>query len=307
MVMERRPKLSWSSLWSGVSWSWISHWKTCQYGVQWFKWKWEQYLGDGSLSRECHLASPDPSCPLVVFLHGLKGCPLLWYSWIAELPAEWSWFVPRMREWGNWNSDELLRDLEHEITEKLQSLVVPRPLVIVGSSNGARLGMNLVERFSRVPDLHHQWISRILMISVAGVLQGTEVVDEENWTGRWMRAEWIPKPFKVQESVLRDLSRKHWLQKQNHPQPNVKRPHHPDDSSLTTRVPCQALLIGSVEDWLVRPLDSALNLPDDLWNVWCPVTRHIYRGESHQSITLGCRDPALGWLFENLFPSSPSS
>ncbi|MGI9275752.1 MAG: alpha/beta fold hydrolase [Endozoicomonas sp.] len=135
--------------------------------VSFIKWHVEWCLIGDSCSQYDQIPQGVEKKGLIVFLHALDHPVGMWKEYIDQLTAyrEYDVWAPRIKDYGNTGLEsalsELIRPLENYLTKWPE-----RPVVLIGSSNGARLGLALEIRMRKYPN-------RILLIAISGVFNGT--------------------------------------------------------------------------------------------------------------------------------------
>ena len=158
--------------------SFISHSLAIVEGVWLDFWAYSQYLlthcreyifpDTDYSSLDDVLDSGHNASALFVLLQALHHPPCMWNQYIEALASrmEIDLWVPDLPRWGNTASGKVLPILEKPLRKYL-SKWPDRPIVLVGSSNGARIGLELEIK------LRNQR-STIILVSLAGVFAGTE-------------------------------------------------------------------------------------------------------------------------------------
>lgn len=133
------------------------------------------YLSPGTdySSLEDELNSHRNAKALFVLLHALDHPPEMWSQYLKTLgsKSDIDIWVPNLPRWGNTSAQKVMKVLEKPLRKYLTQWP-ERRIVLIGSSNGARIGLELEIK------LRNQH-SHILLASIAGVFAGTERI--------WMR------------------------------------------------------------------------------------------------------------------------
>ncbi len=217
------------------------------------------------------------SVGLNLFIHGLWGHPTDWNRHMEraeETCANFHTFAPFVYGRGNIPLEqaaapilEALRDYVREHPGK--------PINIYGTSNGARIA-TYIENNLTPEELGN---SKLRIVSIAGVLNGTEVVDRLV-DYRLIRLAPLhtdlKREFRFQSSVARNLMGD-WAKKQK---------SWKEAGSDVRHYYC-----ATTGDELVRPIKSSL--PQDA-DANC--SYRVFHGQSHMSIVDASVEDVFGWL-----------
>lgn len=114
---------------------------------------------------------------LVVFIHGLNSRPQQWWSYIEpfrETFPSHTLYTPAVLERGQIS----LHEAAQPVIDSIRTYADTHPtnrIVIIGTSNGARIGHHVVNRLPIT--------NNILLISIAGALRGSQTMSLANYLG----------------------------------------------------------------------------------------------------------------------------
>ncbi len=123
---------------------------------------------------------------LFLFLHGLDDHPRTWEEYLVTLnkTGKYDLWAPIISERGNIDLDSALSDIAEPLKTYMNTWP-NRPVVIVGTSNGARLGLILETQLRSIK-------SKLMLASIAGVHGGTTMIDY--------------RPFNANPSLYHEIS-----------------------------------------------------------------------------------------------------
>jgi pimeloyl-ACP methyl ester carboxylesterase len=118
----------------------------------------------------------EESAGLCLFLHGLNASPRQWESYTRRFSRQFPethYLAPYIVLAGNCPLEEAAGPVVQIVENYLQKFP-GKPVTLVGTSNGARIALHVEAALN--PDLVKA-NSRLLVISIAGVLGGTKLMD----------------------------------------------------------------------------------------------------------------------------------
>jgi pimeloyl-ACP methyl ester carboxylesterase len=115
---------------------------------------------------------------LIVMVHGLTSTPSQWwryYEGLKESLPDWSFYIPKVKNSGDCYLDEAVKDIEKNIFSWAQKINNrSRPIIIMGTSNGGRIALELMNKFREQNPSDER---RILVISIAGAIGGSKLLE----------------------------------------------------------------------------------------------------------------------------------
>lgn len=215
---------------------------------------------------------------LYLFVHGLWGTPSDWASYIDKVEGtKATIFAPNVYEKGNVPLAEAAEPILAAVRDYLKEHP-GKPIHIFGTSNGSRI-IAYIENHLTHAELGH---SPLRVVSIAGVLGGTKIVDRlyKYHLGHVTQLDpRLQKELKWQSAMATTIL-KEWGEKQKAWRENGQDVRH--------------FFCATFEDELVRPIISSL--PNSEYTVSNHV---IFSGQSHTSIIDGACSTIFNWLERN--------
>jgi len=215
---------------------------------------------------------------LLLFVHGLQSSPYVWKRYITEVHKTYPnmyCLAPHIPFEGDCDLAlaaqpilELVQDYADKHPEK--------PIVLVGTSNGARINMYMETKLtSSIP-------RKLLVASIAGVHYGTKQL---NFLVKW-NLLWVKK---FHSKIVSDF---HWGSQKAQECLSAWQKKQVEWKEMDVKA--HHFFCASKDDEQVRPL--SVSLPQSI----SKATYKIFTGENHISIVPAARKDILEWIANNL-------
>lgn len=221
--------------------------------------------------------SSNDSKGLYLFIHGLRGHPTDWNSYQEEIKRKdphAHLFAPQVPLEGNCALEIAAKPLLEVVNNYLKKFP-GRPITLMGTSNGGRIAAYIESNLD--PEL--LGTSRLSIVSLAGVHNGTKVVDLVK------KLRLLPL-VKLNKDLANEFAFGSRVAQENLSAWQNKQYVWKDQNRSVRHLFC-----ATTEDEQVRDLSSSLPFEGTMDSVY-----KVFNGHSHTSIVEGARSDVMKWL-----------